>query len=135
MKAAQWESSLASCDWFSVGQLTVEGVREGVQQVRDGVLHADVSLQLGAQRRHAFILDAARHDVREPRQVGVTVQRHAVRRDVATAVDPDGADLIVSDPNAGVRRRRRFDAEPAADGDDRLLQLANVPTNTLLEGA
>ena len=43
----------------------------------------------------------------------------------------DGADLVVSDPDAGVRRRGRLDAEAAADGDDGLLQLADVPTDAL----
>lgn len=97
----------------------------------------------------------------EPRQLGVAVERKAMRRDVAATVDPwmtipqtgqskmcidgfmyyhcvkvkcegtDGADLVVSDPNAGVRRRRRFNRELAADGDDRLLQFSDVPANTL----
>lgn len=43
----------------------------------------------------------------------------------------DGTDLVVSDPNSGMRRRRGVDAEPAADGDDGLLQLADVPSDTL----
>lgn len=60
---------------------------EGVQQVGDGVLHADVSEQLGAQRGHAFLLDTTRHNVSKPGQVRVTVQGQAVRRDVAAAVD------------------------------------------------
>lgn len=60
---------------------------EGVQQVRDGFLHADVSLQLAAQRRHAFPFDAARYDVTEPGQVRVTVQSQTVRCDVTPAVD------------------------------------------------
>lgn len=45
----------------------------------------------------------------------------------------DGADLVVSDPNSGVRRRGCFDTEPAAEGDDGLLQLTDIPTNTLPE--
>lgn len=45
----------------------------------------------------------------------------------------DSTDLIISNPNSSVRRRRRLDTKPAADRDDRLLQLANVPTNTLTE--
>lgn len=63
-------------------------VSEGVQQVRDGFLHADVPLQLAAQRRHALPFDAARHDVAEPGQVSVTVQSQTVRCDVTAAVDP-----------------------------------------------
>lgn len=69
----------------------------------------------------------------EPRHVGVTVQSQAVRRNVSTTVDSDGADLVVSDPNSSVRRSRCVDTKPAADGDDGLLQLADVPPNTLLE--
>lgn len=45
----------------------------------------------------------------------------------------DGADLVVSNPNAGVRRRGRVDPEPAAGGDDGLLQLAHVPSDALRE--
>lgn len=88
----RWDRT--SCYWscrfrcLSVCQLTVELVSEGVQQMRYGFLHADVSLQLGAQRRHTFTFDAARYNVSEPRQVRVTVQSDAVRRDVPTAVDP-----------------------------------------------
>lgn len=71
----------------SVCQLTVELVSEGVQQVRDGFLHTDVSLQLSAQWCHSFIFDTTRHDVAEPRHVGVTVQSQTVRGDVSAAVD------------------------------------------------
>lgn len=55
--------------------------------MRDGFLHADVSLQLIAQRRHSFTFDTARYDVAEPRHVSVTVQSQTVRRDVSTTVD------------------------------------------------
>lgn len=72
---------------FCLRQPAAELLPEGVQQVRDGFLHADVSLQLSAQRRHAFAFDPTRHDVVEPRQVRVAVQSQAVRRDVAAAVD------------------------------------------------
>lgn len=68
-------------------QLAVELVPEGLQQVGDGLLHADISPQLGTQRRHSFTHNAAGHNVAEPRHVGVAVQRQAVRGDVATAVD------------------------------------------------
>lgn len=68
-------------------QLTVELISEGIQQVRYSFLHGDISLQLSAQRRHSFTFDPARHDVAEPRQVGVAVQSQAVRRDVSTTVD------------------------------------------------
>lgn len=57
----------------------------------DGLLHAHVSQQLSAQRRHAFILDTTRHNVPKPGQVRVAVQGETVRRDVATAADPCGA--------------------------------------------
>lgn len=81
-----WAASLRL--WFlCISQLTVELMSEGVQQVGDGVLHADVSEQLGAQRGHAFLLDTTRHNVSKPGQVRVTVQGQAVRRDVAAAVD------------------------------------------------
>lgn len=103
--------------------------------MRDGFLHADVPLQLGAHGRHSFTFDTTWYDVAEPRHIGVTVQSQAMRRDVATTVDSDGTDLVVPDPDSGVRRRRRLDTKPAADGDDGLLQLTDVPANTLLEAA
>ncbi|MEQ2197870.1 hypothetical protein XENOCAPTIV_004449 [Xenoophorus captivus] len=53
---------------FSFSQLTVELLSEGIKQVRDGFLHADVSLQLSAQRSHAFAFNPTRYDVAEPRQ-------------------------------------------------------------------
>lgn len=53
--------------------MTVELVSEGVQQVRDGLLHINFSLQLSTQWCHPFAFDATRYDVAEPRQVGVTV--------------------------------------------------------------
>lgn len=77
-----------SAQLIGFSQLTVEPAPEGVQQVGDGFVHADVPLQLCTQRRHSLALDATRHDVAEPRQVGVAVQRQTVRRDVAAAVDP-----------------------------------------------
>ncbi len=43
----------------------------------------------------------------------------------------DGTDLVVSDPNSSVRGSRCFDTKPAADRDNGLLQLTDVPTNTL----
>lgn len=52
------------------------------------LVDADVPLQQGTQRRHALPLDTTRDDVVKPRQVGVAVQRQAVRGDVAAAVDP-----------------------------------------------
>lgn len=45
----------------------------------------------------------------------------------------DGTDLVVSDPNSSMRRRRRFHAEPAAEADDGLLQLTHIPTDALRE--
>lgn len=45
----------------------------------------------------------------------------------------DGADLIVSDPNSRVRGRRSSDGEPAAECDDGLLQLIDVPPHALRE--
>lgn len=118
---------------MSVHQLAGELVSEGVQQPGDGFLHADVSLQLSAQRRHSFTFDAARHDVVEPRHVGVAVQSQTMRRDVSTTVDSNGTDLVVSDPNSSVRRRRCFKTKTAADRDHGSLQLADVPANALLE--
>jgi len=72
---------------LSVRQPAVELLPEGVQQVRDGLLHTDVPLQLCAQRRHPFTHNAARHHVAEPRHVGVAVQSQAVRRHEVAAVD------------------------------------------------
>jgi len=43
----------------------------------------------------------------------------------------DGTDLVVSDPDAGVRRRGRCKTKPAAGGDDGLLQLRDVPADAL----
>lgn len=103
--------------------------------MRDGFLHTDVSLKLSAQRRHSFTFDTAWHDVSEPRQVRVTVQSQAVRRDVAATVDSDGTDLVVSHPDPSMRRRGPLDPKPAADRDDGLLQLTDVPANTLLKAA
>lgn len=83
-----WSSAvLISFRCLSVCELTAEPVSECIQQVRYGFLHADFSLQLSAQRRHSFAFDTTRHDVAEPRHVGVTVQSQAVRRDVAPTVD------------------------------------------------
>lgn len=90
---------------FSSGvlaQLTVEMLAEGGQQVGRGLVHAHVSPQLPAERRHAFALDAARNDVGEPGQVRVAVQSQTVGRDVAAAVDPCRQS---SGPSGGVLQR------------------------------
>lgn len=61
----------------------------------------------------------------------MTDQLLIVRSRTRTCCGTDGTDLLVSDPNSGVRRRGRLEPEPAADGDDGLLQLADVPANAL----
>lgn len=93
-EAFAWWSLSFLCS--PISQLTAELVSERVQQVGDGLLHTDISEQLGAQRCHAFILDTTWHNVFKPRQVRVTVEGQAVRRDVATAVD--SCQSTVSDP-------------------------------------
>lgn len=58
-----------------------------------------------------------------------------MRRDISTTVDSHGTDLVVSDPDSGVRRGGRCDAKAAADRDDGLLQLTDIPADALLKAA
>jgi len=110
-------------------QLALELIAEGIPKDRQHVGNRDVRVQLLGDTGDALALDAARHNVFEPREIGVAVEREAVRGDVTAAVNADGTDLAIVDPDAGVRRRFRPDTKLGAHADHHALHLAHVPSH------
>lgn len=97
----------------------------------DGHIH--FLAQLLSDRGHFAILEATGVDQVEGRQIGIDIERKAVHRHVATALDSDGADLAllhgvthVEPDTRSTSLERRVDAEEAQELDDGLLQQVNV---------
>lgn len=76
-----------STSYVPLFQFTVELLFESIQEVWDGFLHADVSLQLSTQWSYTFSFNATRYNVIKPCQISIAVQSQTMRRDVAAAVD------------------------------------------------
>lgn len=60
-----------------------------------------------------------------------TSQPHVRRHRSWLCCGTDGADLVVPDPNASVRRGGGGDPQPSAGGDHGLLQFTNIPAKAL----
>jgi hypothetical protein len=62
---------------------------------REGFGHRHLPAELRAQRRHARVADATRHDPVERREVAVAVEREAVHRHAASDAYADRGHLSV----------------------------------------
>ena len=98
-----------------------------------GFGHADVTTELGAQRRHPCIADTAGHDLVEVAELHVAVQREPVHGHPTRHPDPEGRDLelgppsVRCDPDPGTPSYPAgWDAEVRAGTDQRFLEAADV---------
>src|SRR5687767_5770560 len=66
------------------------------------LLHAVFLARLLLDRGDPTVLDPTGNDPFEHRQIGRDVEGEAVHRDPTRDLDPDGADLVVADPDTGV---------------------------------
>ena len=83
--------------------------------------------ELLTERGHTRAVNTARDDVTEPAKVCVTVEGEPVAGDQVAVVDSHGADLVVADPDPGVRGTGPRDAVILTQVDDDLLQGVDVP--------
>ena len=92
-------------------------------------VHADRSSELLGEARHSPILNTAWHDIIEQTEVVIDVQGEAVRRDPATAVNADRADLaLLFDPYSGEPiNASSIKAERCERIDDRFFDRSKEP--------
>src|SRR5260221_917967 len=108
-------------------QLEAEDVEEVPDEEHFDEDRRGRELSVVGEARHHLRIEPAWLEAEEGRRIVVHVERESVERDPAADGDADRADLLRSDPDAGLARlAASFDLEFREDAQDDLLEIAQI---------